>query len=43
VARLARSAVDLLLDGGSGGRRVKVPVELVARGSGELPGSRAKP
>jgi LacI family transcriptional regulator len=39
VARLARSAVDLLLDGQSGGRRVKVPVELVARGSGELPGT----
>ncbi len=37
VARLARSAVDLLLDGQAGGRRVKVPVELVARGSGELP------
>jgi len=37
VARLARSAVDLLLDPVAGGRRVKVPVELVARGSGESP------
>lgn len=37
VARLARSAVDLLLNPSQGPRRVKVPVELVARGSGELP------
>lgn len=37
VARLARSAVDLLLDRSDAGRRVKVPVELVARGSGEVP------
>ncbi|RVX42829.1 LacI family transcriptional regulator [Nonomuraea polychroma] len=37
VARLAHSAVDLLLNPSSVPRRVKVPVELVARGSGELP------
>ncbi|MFI7698568.1 LacI family DNA-binding transcriptional regulator [Nonomuraea sp. NPDC049480] len=37
VARLARSAVDLLLNPAPAPRRVKVPVELVARGSGELP------
>ncbi len=37
VARLARSAVDLLLNPSRVARRVKVPVELVARGSGEIP------
>ncbi|MGW0805342.1 LacI family DNA-binding transcriptional regulator [Nonomuraea sp. NPDC002799] len=37
VTRLARSAVDLLLHPSPSPRRVKVPVELVARGSGELP------
>ncbi|WP_310711241.1 LacI family DNA-binding transcriptional regulator [Nonomuraea sp. 3-1Str] len=37
VTRLGRSAVDLLLDPSDTPRRVKVPVELVARGSGELP------
>ncbi len=37
VARLARSAVDLLLRPSVEPRRVKVPVELVVRGSGELP------
>ncbi|WP_219463607.1 LacI family DNA-binding transcriptional regulator [Nonomuraea rhizosphaerae] len=37
VARLARGAVDLLLNPARDARRVKVPVELVARGSGELP------
>ncbi|NBE98058.1 LacI family transcriptional regulator [Nonomuraea sp. KC401] len=37
VAHLARSAVDLLLHPARGPRRVKVPVELVARGSGEVP------
>lgn len=37
VGRLARSAVDLLLSPSEQPRRVKVPVELVARGSGELP------
>jgi LacI family transcriptional regulator len=40
VNLLARAAVDLLLDRGGTGRRVKVPVELVARGSGELPPAR---
>ncbi|MFF4620978.1 LacI family DNA-binding transcriptional regulator [Nonomuraea jabiensis] len=39
TARLARSAVDLLLNPSPSPRRVKVPVELVARGSGELPPS----
>ncbi|GAB2931789.1 LacI family DNA-binding transcriptional regulator [Nonomuraea fastidiosa] len=37
TARLARAAVDLLLNPSRTARRVKVPVELVARGSGELP------
>ncbi|MEU7852260.1 LacI family DNA-binding transcriptional regulator [Nonomuraea sp. NPDC049141] len=37
VTRLGRSAVDLLLDRSDTPRRVEVPVELVARGSGELP------
>ncbi|GAA4506792.1 LacI family DNA-binding transcriptional regulator [Nonomuraea ferruginea] len=37
VDRLARGAVDLLLDRSGAGRRVKIPVELVARGSGEIP------
>ncbi|MFI7439770.1 LacI family DNA-binding transcriptional regulator [Nonomuraea indica] len=37
VRRLARSAVDLLLSSSPEPRRVRVPVELVARGSGELP------
>jgi LacI family transcriptional regulator len=37
TARLASSAVDLLLNPSPEPRRVKVPVELVARGSGELP------
>ncbi|MEV4081493.1 LacI family DNA-binding transcriptional regulator [Nonomuraea fuscirosea] len=37
VARLARSAVDLLLNPSRTARRVKVPVELVTRGSGEIP------
>jgi LacI family transcriptional regulator len=37
TARLARAAVDLLLNPSRAARRVKVPVELVARGSGELP------
>ncbi|NUW46533.1 LacI family DNA-binding transcriptional regulator [Nonomuraea rhodomycinica] len=37
VTRLGRSAVDLLLSPSDTPRRVKVPVELVARGSGELP------
>lgn len=36
VAKLARSAVDLLLSGPRGGRLIQVPVELVARGSGEI-------
>ncbi|MEU7900107.1 LacI family DNA-binding transcriptional regulator [Nonomuraea sp. NPDC049152] len=36
TALLGRTAVDLLLDGGPP-RRVRVPVELVVRGSGELP------
>ncbi|GAA4067717.1 LacI family DNA-binding transcriptional regulator [Nonomuraea soli] len=35
-AELARSAVDLLLSGAGTGRLIRVPVELVARGSGEL-------
>ncbi|MEV0346113.1 LacI family DNA-binding transcriptional regulator [Nonomuraea sp. NPDC050680] len=37
VTRLGRSAVDLLLDPSDQPRRVKVPVELITRGSGELP------
>ncbi|PRX70458.1 LacI family transcriptional regulator [Nonomuraea fuscirosea] len=37
VTRLARSAVDLLLNPSRTARRVKVPVELVTRGSGEIP------
>ncbi|GAA2317229.1 LacI family DNA-binding transcriptional regulator [Nonomuraea roseoviolacea subsp. roseoviolacea] len=37
VTRLGRSAVDLLLSPSDTPRRVKVPVELVARGSGERP------
>ncbi|GAA2204804.1 LacI family DNA-binding transcriptional regulator [Nonomuraea monospora] len=37
TARLARAAVDLLLDPSPAARRIKVPVELVPRGSGELP------
>lgn len=37
TARLARSAVDLLLNPSRAARRMKVPVELVPRGSGELP------
>ncbi|MFI7614583.1 LacI family DNA-binding transcriptional regulator [Nonomuraea terrae] len=37
MTRLARSAVDLLLNPAPSPRRVKIPVELVARGSGELP------
>ncbi|MEV0612936.1 LacI family DNA-binding transcriptional regulator [Nonomuraea sp. NPDC050404] len=37
TARLARAAVDLLLNPSRAARRMKVPVELVARGSGELP------
>ncbi len=37
TARLARAAVDLLLHPSPRARRVKVPVELVPRGSGELP------
>ncbi|NUR91296.1 MAG: LacI family DNA-binding transcriptional regulator [Nonomuraea sp.] len=37
TAHLARSAVDLLLDPAPEPRRVRVPVELVPRGSGELP------
>ncbi|NUW37825.1 LacI family DNA-binding transcriptional regulator [Nonomuraea sp. SMC257] len=37
VTRLGRSAVDLLLRPSDTPRRVKVPVELVARGSGERP------
>ncbi|MEW9549146.1 LacI family DNA-binding transcriptional regulator [Nonomuraea sp. NPDC050783] len=37
VARLARSAVELLLRPAEGTRRVRIPVELVPRGSGELP------
>ncbi|MEV0197733.1 LacI family DNA-binding transcriptional regulator [Nonomuraea sp. NPDC050691] len=37
VTRLGRSAVDLLLSPSGTARRVKVPVELVARGSGERP------
>ncbi|WP_379507221.1 LacI family DNA-binding transcriptional regulator [Nonomuraea zeae] len=37
VTSLAGSAVDLLLNPSPEPRRVKVPVELVARGSGELP------
>ncbi|KAB8185746.1 LacI family DNA-binding transcriptional regulator [Nonomuraea phyllanthi] len=37
VTRLARGAVDLLLNPAPGPRRVRVPVELIARGSGELP------
>ncbi|SEG25493.1 LacI family transcriptional regulator [Nonomuraea solani] len=37
VSRLARSAVDLLLNPSPAPRRIKVPVELVARGSGEVP------
>ncbi|MFC7714734.1 LacI family DNA-binding transcriptional regulator [Nonomuraea recticatena] len=36
TALLGRTAVDLLLDGGPA-RMVRVPVELVVRGSGELP------
>ncbi|AQZ60551.1 hypothetical protein BKM31_02600 [[Actinomadura] parvosata subsp. kistnae] len=37
TARLARAAVDLLLNPSPAARRIKVPVELVPRGSGELP------
>ncbi|WP_433517775.1 LacI family DNA-binding transcriptional regulator [Nonomuraea sp. CA-143628] len=37
VTRLGRSAVDLLLDPSDQPRRVEVPVELITRGSGELP------
>ncbi|MCG5217891.1 LacI family DNA-binding transcriptional regulator [Streptosporangium sp. KLBMP 9127] len=37
TARLGRSAVDLLLSPTGTPRRVKVPVELVVRGSGEIP------
>ena len=38
TARLGRAAVDLLLDrSGRSPRRVRVPVELVVRGSGEIP------
>ncbi|MGW3347468.1 LacI family DNA-binding transcriptional regulator [Nonomuraea rubra] len=37
TARLARAAVDLLLSPSPAARRIKVPVELVPRGSGELP------
>ncbi|MEV6153610.1 LacI family DNA-binding transcriptional regulator [Nonomuraea sp. NPDC052129] len=37
VTRLGRSAVDLLLDPSDQPRRVKVPVELITRGSGEQP------
>ncbi|WP_237108273.1 LacI family DNA-binding transcriptional regulator [Nonomuraea sp. MG754425] len=37
TARLARAAVDLLLNPSPTARRIKVPVELVPRGSGELP------
>ncbi|MBN6052054.1 LacI family DNA-binding transcriptional regulator, partial [Nonomuraea sp. RK-328] len=37
VTRLGRSAVDLLLSPSDTPRRIKVPVELVARGSGERP------
>jgi LacI family transcriptional regulator len=36
TSRLARSAVDLLLDPAGEPRRIKLPVELIARGSGEL-------
>ncbi|MEV4367828.1 LacI family DNA-binding transcriptional regulator [Nonomuraea sp. NPDC049637] len=37
IDRLARGAVELLLDPVREPRRITVPVELVARGSGELP------
>jgi LacI family transcriptional regulator len=37
TAHLARGAVDLLLNPAPGPRQVKIPVELLARGSGELP------
>ncbi|MEU7745918.1 LacI family DNA-binding transcriptional regulator [Nonomuraea sp. NPDC049158] len=37
VTRLGRSAVDLLLAPSDQPRRVKVPVELITRGSGEQP------
>ncbi|MGW2153726.1 LacI family DNA-binding transcriptional regulator [Nonomuraea sp. NPDC001699] len=37
IGRLARGAVELLLDPVREPRRIRVPVELVARGSGELP------
>ncbi|MBF8189334.1 LacI family DNA-binding transcriptional regulator [Nonomuraea sp. K274] len=37
VSRLARNAVELLLNPSPAPRRVKVPVELLARGSGERP------
>ncbi|MEV1247199.1 LacI family DNA-binding transcriptional regulator [Nonomuraea sp. NPDC050022] len=37
VTRLGQSAVDLLLDPSDQPRRVKVPVELITRGSGEQP------
>ncbi|YCK36395.1 LacI family DNA-binding transcriptional regulator [Actinomadura sp. ATCC 39365] len=37
IGRLARGAVELLLDPVREPRRITVPVELVARGSGELP------
>ncbi|GAA3655617.1 LacI family DNA-binding transcriptional regulator [Nonomuraea antimicrobica] len=37
ISRLAGGAVDLLLNPARGARRLRVPVELVPRGSGELP------
>lgn len=37
TARLGRSAVDLLLDPSDEPRQIRVPVELVVRGSGEVP------
>ncbi|GGS71496.1 LacI family transcriptional regulator [Nonomuraea spiralis] len=37
IGRLARAAVELLLSPVREPRRVRVPVEIVARGSGELP------
>ncbi|GAA3541053.1 LacI family DNA-binding transcriptional regulator [Nonomuraea rosea] len=37
VSRLAGAAVNLLLNPSPAPRRIKVPVELVTRGSGELP------